>query len=314
MKKIKDFSPTDEATLVVKLSDVQIKKTTANADYASMLAYDGEDIIEAKIWAFTDEIRNKLVNGEVYVATGKMKEYQGKMQFNITEIRPVTDEDEINLSLFYEYAKISVDDLQALITGYVNKIENPILKEITVRLLKKHYTAFFLHPAAVNMHHNYYSGLAYHTYSMLKLSDAFMDLYSIYDKSLVYAGIILHDIGKVIELSGPKGTEYTKKGNLIGHINIGANEIHEVAKSLNYEDTDEVISLIHIVLSHHGQLEYGSPKEPLIPEALLIHLLDFCDSKLAALEKEVIKTNKGEYTNPILPLNRKSFYLPDLKK
>ncbi|HHU55839.1 MAG TPA: HD domain-containing protein [Acholeplasmataceae bacterium] len=314
MKKIKDFSPPEEATLVVKLHDVQIRKTSANADYASMLAFDGVDTIEAKIWNYTDEIKDKLVSGEVYVANGRMKDYQGKMQFNIVDIRPITEEDNIDITEFYEYAKIDLNKLQDLITSYINKIDNPILKEITVKLLKKYYQDFFLHPAAVNMHHNYFSGLAYHTYTMLKLSDTFMDIYPSYNRSLVYAGIILHDIGKVIELSGPKGTEYTKKGTLIGHITIGANEIYEIAKELNYENTDEVISLIHIVISHHGQLEYGSPKEPLIPEALLIHLLDYCDSKLAALEKEVVKTEKGEYTNPILTLNRKSFYLPDLKK
>src|SRR5690554_6237048 len=238
MKKIKDFSPTDTATLVVRLADVQIRKTSSNADYASMLAFDGEDIIDAKIWAFTDEIREKLVSGEVYVATGRMKEYQGKMQFNIVDIRLVSDEDEIDLSQFYEFAKIDVEQLQNLITQYVNKIDNKILKDITVTLLKKHYTKFFWHPAAVNMHHNYYSGLAYHTYSMLNLSDAFLKQYPIYNYNLVYAGIILHDLGKVIELSGPKGTEYTKKGNLLGHITIGSNEIYNIATELGYQDSD----------------------------------------------------------------------------
>lgn len=312
MKKIKDFSPPDTATLVVRLADVQIRKTSSNADYASMLAFDGEDTIDAKIWAFTDEIREKLINGEVYVASGRMKEYQGKMQFNITDIRLITEEDDIDLSQFYEFAKIEVEELQDLITGYVNKIENKVLKTITVELLKKHYTKFFWHPAAVTMHHNYYSGLAYHTYSMLKLSDAFLELYQFFNRDLVYAGIILHDLGKVIELSGPKGTEYTKKGNLIGHLVISSNKIYQIAAELKYENTDEVISLMHIVLSHHGKLEYGSPKEPMIPEAMLVHLLDNADSKIASMEREVTKTEKGKFTN-LINTFRKSLYIPDIK-
>src|SRR5690554_3357763 len=311
MKKIKDFSPTDTATLVVRLADVQIRKTSSNADYASMLAFDGVDTIDAKIWAFTDEIKEKLVSGEVYVASGRMKEYQGKMQFNITDIRLITEEDDIDLSQFYEFAKIEVDKLQDLITGYINKIENKVLKDITIGLLKKHYTKFFWHPAAVNMHHNYYSGLAYHTYSMLKLSDAFLELYSFFNRDLVYAGIILHDIGKVIELSGPKGTEYTKKGNLIGHLVISSNEIYKIATELGYENTDEVIALIHIVLSHHGKLEYGSSKEPMIPEAILVHLLDNADSKIASIEREVTNTEKGDFTNMINTF-RKSLYIPKI--
>jgi 3'-5' exoribonuclease len=314
MKKIKDYSPSEEATLVARLSDVQIKKTSSNADYASMLVFDGVDTIEGKIWAFNDEIRDKLVSGEVYVATGRMKEYQGKMQFNINDIRLTVEEDKIDLSQFYEFAKINVSDLQDLIEGYVSKITNVILKDIVVTLLKKHYRDFFYHPAAVNMHHNYYSGLAYHTYSMLKLSDAYLDLYANLNRSLVYSGIILHDIGKVIELSGPKGTEYTKVGNLIGHITIGSNEIYTIANKLGYENTDEVLSLVHIILSHHGQLAYGSPKEPVIAEAALIHFLDLTDSKMAALDKELVKTNKGEFTNQVLSFDRRSFYIPDIEK
>ena len=314
MKKIKDYSPSDEATLVARLSDVQIKKTSANADYASMLVFDGDDTIEGKIWAFNDELKNKLVSGEVYVATGRMKEYQGKMQFNINDIRLTVEEDKIDLGQFYEFAKINVSDLQDLIEGYVSKITNKILKDIVVALLKKHYREFFYHPAAVNMHHNYYSGLAYHTYSMLKLSDAYLEIYENLNRSLVYSGIILHDIGKVIELSGPKGTEYTKVGNLIGHITIGSNEIYTVANKLGYENSDEVLSLVHIILSHHGQLAYGSPKEPVIAEAALIHFLDLTDSKMAALDKELVKTNKGEFTNQVLSFDRRSFYIPDIEK
>ena len=221
MKKIKDFSPQEEATLVVRLSDVQIRKTTTNADYASFLVFDGEELIEGKMWNFTDELREKLVSGEVYVATGRMKEYQGKMQFNINDLRLVTNEDGVDLSAFYEYAAISVEELQNSIEGYISKINNKIIKDVTVALLKKHYVNFYWYPAAVNMHHNYYSGLAYHTYSMLTLSDTYLKLYPFVNKDLVYAGVILHDLGKLIELSGPKGTEYTKEGKLLGHISIG---------------------------------------------------------------------------------------------
>ena len=143
------------------------------------------------IWNFSEEIRGKLKSGEVYVALGRMKEYQGKMQFNINDIRLVTEKDEIDLSEFYEYAKLSVEKLQNEIEAYINKIDNHILKDITVQLLKKYYGSFYWYPAAVNIHHNYFSGLAYHVYSMLKLSDGYLALYPYFNKDLVYAGIIL---------------------------------------------------------------------------------------------------------------------------
>lgn len=313
MNRIKDFSANNKATLILRFSDIQIRKTSADADYASLLGFDGENKIEVKIWSLNEELKKLLKNGEIYVANGTMKEYQGKLQFNVNDFRYVTDEDEINREDFYEFAKLDVNTLQDEITSYVEKIQNPIIKEIVVDIIKKYYKDYFLYPAATTMHHNYYSGLAYHIYSMLKLSDSYLKLYPFLNEDLVHAGVILHDIGKLVELSGPKGTEYTKEGNLLGHISVGANILYATAVKLGYETTDEVLALQHIILSHHGYNEYGSPKEPLMAEAVLIFLLDFSDSRMAALEKEIPNTKKGEYTNQIAAFDRKAFYVPDIK-
>ena len=311
--KIKDYSfGSDVNDLVVRLSDVHIRKTTSGADYASMLAYDGTDTIEAKIWSFSDDIKNKLSNGEVYKVVGKFKDYQGKMQLNITDIELAGDD--IDKSAFYEKAKINLDELKQSILDTVDLIENNVLKEVTSNIISRYYTPFFSHPAAVSMHHNYISGLAYHTYSMLMLANGYLKLYSYLNRDLIYAGIILHDIGKVIELSGAKGTEYTFEGKMLGHISIGSNIIYATARDLGYEHSEEVTLLNHIVLSHHGEMEFGSPKEPLIPEALVIHLVDLSDSKLAALDKEFAKIKKGEFTQAMNQFDRKSFYYPNIDK
>lgn len=316
MKKINELisSNNEEIEMILRLSNVVIKKTSSGDDYASMIGYDGNDKIEAKIWSFTDEFKNLLVSGEVYKVTARTKQYQNRTQLNILSLEKVVDDGTIDLSSFYEKAKISGDELAMIINQYFMKIDNKVLKSIVSVLLKKHFDDFFNFPAAVTMHHNYFSGLAYHTYSMLKLSDAYLELYPFLNKDLVYSGIILHDLGKIIELSGPKGTEYTKKGNLLGHISLGANEIHNVSVELKVDDSEEVINLLHIVLSHHGQLEYGSPKEPMTPEAALIHFLDYNDSRLATLEMEFNKVQKGEYTQPISAFDRRCFYIPNIDK
>lgn len=316
MKKINELisSNNEEIEMILRLSNVVIKKTSSGDDYASMIGYDGNDKIEAKIWSFTDEFKNLLVSGEVYKVTARTKQYQNRTQLNILSLEKVVDDGTIDLSSFYEKAKISGDELARIINQYFMKIDNKVLKSIVSVLLKKHFDDFFNFPAAVTMHHNYFSGLAYHTYSMLKLSDAYLELYPFLNKDLVYSGIILHDLGKIIELSGPKGTEYTKKGNLLGHISLGANEIHNVSVELKVDDSEEVINLLHIVLSHHGQLEYGSPKEPMTPEAALIHFLDYNDSRLATLEMEFNKVQKGEYTQPISAFDRRCFYIPNIDK
>lgn len=312
MDKIKDYTFGQEVIgLVVRLSDVHIRKTTSGADYASMLAYDGEEVIEAKIWSFTDSIKSKLINGEVYKVNGRFKDYQGKMQLNITDIELA--DDGVDKSKFYESAKVSKGDLKAIIYEYVSHIDNTILREIVDGLLCDASNAFFTHPAAVSMHHNYISGLAYHTYSMLNLSNVYLDQYRYLNKDLVYAGIILHDIGKTVELSGAKGTEYTFDGQLLGHISIGSNLVYAKAKELGYENSEEAKLLNHIILSHHGELEFGSPKEPATPEALLIHLLDLADSKLAALEKEIEKVNGYGFTQPINSFGKRGFYIPKIE-
>lgn len=315
MKKINElaFSNNEEFELILRLSDVIIKKTSSGDDYASMIGFDGEDKIEAKIWSFNEEMKSILISGEVYKVVARTKQYQNRTQLNILSLEKIVDDGSIDLSIFYEKAKLSSDELAKIINGYFLKINNQVLKSVVSVLLKKHFKDFFDYPAAVTMHHNYFSGLAYHTYSMLRLSDAYLSLYPFINSDLVYAGIILHDLGKIIELSGPKGTEYTKKGKLLGHISLGANEIYNVSVELGVEETEEIINLLHIILSHHGQLEYGSPKEPMTPEAVLIHYLDYNDSRLAALEPEVNKTEKGEYTQPITPFDRKSFYIPNIK-
>ena len=311
---IKSCNVGDKVTLVLRFSDVQIRKTTSNADYASLIGFDGKDLIDVKIWSLPAEKKEILKNGEVYLATGSIKDYQGKMQLNVNDFRLI-EEGEMDLSVFYEYAKMSAEDLQKNIIEYAQKIENNIIKEIVVTLLKEHYREYFLHPAAVTMHHNYFSGLAYHVYSMLVLSDAYLKHYPFLNKDLVYAGIIVHDIGKVLELSGGKGSEYTKVGNLLGHISIGCNLIYKASCDLGYENTDESIALQHIVLAHHGINEYGSPKEPMMAEAVLIYLLDYSDSRMAALEKEYknVEEMKGGYTNPLPAFDRKAFYVPNIK-
>ena len=314
MKKIVDLiaSNNEEVELILKLSNIVVKKTTSGDDYASMLGFDGDDKIEAKIWSYNDEMKQVLVNGEVYKVVARTKQYQNRTQLNIVSLEKVSSDD-YDLSMFYEYAKLSSDELAKQINGYFIKIDNKVLKSVVSVLLKKYFNEFFEYPAAVSMHHNYYSGLAYHTYSMLKLSDAYLELYPFINKDLVYSGIILHDLGKIIELSGAKGTEYTKKGNLLGHISLGANEIYKASSDLGVENTEEVINLLHIVLAHHGQLEYGSPKEPLTAEAALIHFLDYNDSRLATLENEINKVEKGEYTAQIPAFDIRSFYIPNIK-
>ncbi|MBO4666791.1 MAG: HD domain-containing protein [Bacilli bacterium] len=311
MEKIKNVRIGDRPEMVLKFQSIQIKKTNANEDYASLIGFDGEDLIEVKIWSLPEGKKEILKSGEIYFVSGVIKDYQGKKQFNVSDFRLASD-DEVDKDSFYEYAPLSKTELQTKISSYINKIQNANLKNIVLTTLKKYANDYFEYPAAVSIHHNYICGLAYHVYSMLVLADVYLKQYTFLNKDLVYSGIILHDIGKVKELSGSKGVEYTKPGNLLGHITIGANIVSKVCESLGLGDNEEAVCLIHMILAHHGELEYGSPKEPLMAEAALLYYLDFTDSRFASLEKYYKSTNKGEYTDPIFAFDKKSFYIPNI--
>lgn len=130
---------------------------------------------------------------------------------------------------------------------------------------------------------------------------------------LLYAGVLLHDIGKTKELTGPRSPLYTEEGNLLGHIVIGLQMLAIEAAEQHVDDTEEYKTLSHLVASHHGELEFGSPKEPAIMEAFALHFIDLADSKMAPISAEILKTQKGAYSSPITSLNRKSIYVPNLK-
>lgn len=311
MEKIKNVKIGDRPEMALKFQSIQFKKTTANDEYASLVGFDGEDLIEVKIWSLPEGKKEILKPGEIYIVSGTIKDYQGKKQFNVSDFRVALDS-EVDKSAFYEYAPLSKVELQTKISAYINKINNANLHKIVVTTLKKYVNDYFEYPAAVSIHHNYICGLAYHVYSMLVLADTYLKQYQYLNRDLVYAGIILHDIGKVKELSGSKGVEYTKAGNLLGHITIGATIVSNVCESLGLGETEEAVCLIHMILAHHGELEYGSPKEPLMAEAALLYYLDFTDSRFASLEKYYRTTNKGEYTDQIFAFDKKSFYIPKI--
>lgn len=168
-------------------------------------------------------------------------------------------------------------------------------------------------PAAKTNHHAFEAGLAYHTATMVRLADSIGDIYPQLNKSLLFAGIMLHDLAKVIELTGPENTEYTVRGNLIGHIALIDEEITKVLQDLKIDDQkEEVIVLRHVILSHHGLLEYGSPVRPKIMEAEIIHMIDNLDAEMMMMTTALGLVGPGEMTNKIFAMENRSFYKPNI--
>lgn len=217
------------------------------------------------------------------------------------------------MTCFYDYAPISIGEIKSIVESYLNRINNQVIKDIIMFLYEKRKDEFYLYPAATKLHHAYISGLSYHTSTMLKLIDGFKANYPFLNEDLLIAGIFLHDICKVKELSNYAGPEYTKEGKLLGHITMGVKAIELTAEKLGHQATEEVLLLEHMVLSHHYYGNYGSPKKPNIPEALILHFIDNIDSKMTALSDALDQTLPGEFTQSITVLDRERYYKSKIK-
>lgn len=234
---------------------------------------------------------------------------------SITPAEEVLSPEELSqlLATFYVYAPKPMMEIKKGIESYLEKIENKVLKDITHALYKAHEKTFFMHPAATKFHHAYVGGLSHHTLTMLEMIDPFLKIYPYLNKDLLYAGTILHDIAKIGEISGVDG-EYTKEGQLIGHLVMGTVDVDVTARSFGYENTEEVMLLKHMIISHHGQFHFGSPKKPQIGEALLLWFIDTIDSKFTVLGEVLNDTPKGTFTQMVSVLDKMRFYHPNLKE
>ncbi|MFI3329851.1 MAG: HD domain-containing protein, partial [bacterium] len=167
---------------------------------------------------------------------------------------------------------------------------------------------FVIYPAATRMHHAYIGGLLYHTVSMLELCDKYIEVYPTLKRDYLICGVIVHDMMKVEEYEAPVNASYSLEGQLLGHIVMGVIKLDKKAEELKILNTEEVLILKHMLISHHGQQAFGSPVKPATKEALLLWYLDTIDSKLRVLEEELEKTDEGTFTNNINVLDRAKFY------
>lgn len=302
-----DVGESVELFLLIKSS---VKGTASNGKpFLSLVLQDKSGELEAKLWDVSESDEASYAAEHIVHIAGDIQNYRGRKQLKIRQIRKATAADNVSAGEFMETAPVNKDEMAEEITQYIFEMKNANLQRITRSLLKKYQDKFYDYPAAVRHHHEFVSGLSYHVVSMLRLAKSISDLYPSVNRDLLYAGVILHDLGKVIELSGPVSTTYTLEGNLIGHISIVVEEVSKMAEELNIEG-EEVVILKHILLAHHGKGEWGSPKPPLVREAEILHQIDLMDASMNMMEKALRHTKPGEFSERIFGLDNRSFYRP----
>jgi 3'-5' exoribonuclease len=216
-------------------------------------------------------------------------------------------------SKFYSTDTLDLKEILKDVYDYIDKIENKIIRDITRHIYDNNIAEILVGQAGKTMHHAYIGGLVFHTISMIKTAINLKSVYPTLSDDLLIGGILLHDAAKIYELEVFKG-EYTNYGTLLGHLTMGVNSIAVAAKELGYENSEEVMVLEHIVLSHHGIANYGSIKKPMIAEALVIWYLDTLDSKISEVINELKITIPGDFTNSVSAADKMRFYKPKFLK
>lgn len=290
------------------------KGTASNGKpFLTLFFTDATGEIEAKLWDVKTGDVETYTEKKVVKLVGDIHEFRGQAQLRIKSIRLAQTADGVRISDFLEKAPVSKEELQDELNGAIFEMQNPNIQRIVRAFIKKYQNQLFDYPAASKNHHAYVSGLAHHIVTMLKIARSLCKIYPQLNKDLLYAGVILHDIGKIHELTGPVATSYTVEGTLLGHISIMVSEIEEIAQQLEISG-EEVVVLQHIVLSHHGYPEWGSPKRPQVMEAEILHFIDLIDAKVNALSRALDKTKPGEFTERLFALDNRSFYKPTFEE
>lgn len=308
MKLIKDFVENEKIKQCFLVNNVTKGVTTKGSAYYNVVLQDASGTIEGKKWEIVDGDEALFKVGSIIEIEGDILLYKGTNQLKIVAARENSDKD-IDVTMFVQSAPVSRVDLQKVLFEYIEKIDDVEIKLIVEEIIKNNYISFCNYPAASKNHHEYASGLLYHTVSMLKLAEAIANLYPSVNRDLLYGGVILHDVGKTTELSGPIVPKYTTQGRLLGHISIIQAEIKKVSDKLAI--TSEVpVLLQHMVLSHHGEYEYGSPVLPLLREAELLTYIDNIDARMNIIDKALDTVNEGEFTQRQFALEDRAFYKP----
>lgn len=307
MKKlINEFEDGDRLTITVMLASVNRGVTAKGAPYLSLSLQDKSGTIDAKYWNVSESDLDLFQAGMLVEVYGDVLSHNKMLQFRVQTMK-VNDDKALDIRDYVKSSPLTTAQLRERIVKKIDSMQNQKIQAIIKALLDEYKDDFYAYPAATKNHHEFVGGLATHVVSMLDLAESITQSYPLLNRDLLMAGVIVHDLGKLMELSGPIVTEYTMEGKLLGHISIMQAKLSNVAQELQI-DGEEVILLRHMILSHHGVYEYGSPVLPMIPEAEALYLIDNMDARMNNIEKNLQMIKKGEFTQRIFSLENRSFY------
>ena len=294
-----------EGFLLVRSSD---QRTGSNGSkYLDMNLTDRTGEINCKMW---DGTVAPPPAGTVIKVRGLVQEYNGRTQLRVERMRPAQPEDGVDLSRLVPCAPEKPEDMLREITDTIDRFASEDLQKLVREMLRMAGDRLMWFPAGQRLHHAERSGLLHHTTGMLRLAEHVLEAYPFLHGDLLRAGVILHDLSKISEMKSDEMgnvSDYTRDGLLIGHLVRGVAQLAQAAKNVGVEG-EMVVLLEHMIISHHGEAEYGSPRQPMFPEAEVLHWIDLLDARMNEMQGIMDRVPEGAFSEKIWSLDRRLYH------
>lgn len=298
---IRQFKMNEEIRAYLLLKEKHLRLTRDGKPYLDIILSDRSGTVIGKIWEHAGEIEPMIDIGSPVGVRAIVEDYRGNLQLNIKRIVPVNEEDFASKGFSWELilpqSEKNSEKLWKFVEKNINKVTNPYLNQLLQLLIVNNRNKILQHPASLRLHHATMGGFLEHTVYMLNLGIHAAKQYKL-DLDLVITGILLHDIGKLDELSGYPNNLYTDEGNFLGHVVMGYNMVDKSIDQIEDFPENLAMKVKHILLSHQGSYENQSPKKPAFPEALLIHYLDELDARMDMMKTAINQElDDGDWTS-----------------
>lgn len=295
---IRDFVPNETVSTTFLVKSKELRNKKAGGQFGLLVLTDRTGEISGQYWDNFEEVWDTFEPDDVVFVRGLVNVQRNKMQMAVHRVRPCT-ENEIDLTHYFPTTKYNVEEMFAELMALIRNLNNPFLRQLLENIFADELTVskFKRAPAARTMHHPFLGGLLEHTLSLVRLCRSVGSHYEGLDVDLLMTGGVLHDFGKIDELSYERGTNYTNDGQMIGHLVMETIMVSEQISRIPGFPEELRRHLLHLLLAHHGKLEYGSPKLPVTPEALMLAYLDDLDSKVEAMQRLIAEPHtQGDWT------------------
>lgn len=307
---IRDMGIGDQLEEFFLLQDAFAKTTMGGKPFLSMVLSDCTGTIDAQIWDYTGPITPKDA-GAVVKIRGTVSEFKGALQITVQRLRLADPNDQYKIGDLVPTAPIDVEAAWQKLQGIVDTMKDQDYAAICREMLRRYGEKVKNIPAAKSVHHSFVNGLLMHTTYMLQTADFLAGMYEpVIDRSLLIAGTLLHDFAKCQEFTtSPLGlvTNYSMKGQLLGHLVMGAHEVANVGDELHIPEEKSVL-LQHLILSHHGEPEYGAAVQPMCAESELLSFIDMIDSRMEIYRETLEEVPAGEFSRRIFALDRRIYH------